>query len=172
MNRLRPTTATLMAIVVGFGLAFASLRDPSAWWEGAILPLTIVILSGAVLCAVAARGAARLVWLGCAIFGGAFFAAGYAPKADDNVLGEPRTTAILDTLIPVVSPALDAEIKKVLAPTTRDYSRLSGMMPSLGRYRRIAHSWMTLFAALLGAGFGLVLASREVRPADGPGPGL
>ena len=89
MTRLRFTLAQLMATVIFIGLGFAAIRSASLLWASAVFTLTVVVLSAAILGAMARRGRARMTWAGFALFGWIYLGTTFGPWATVNGVTAP-----------------------------------------------------------------------------------
>jgi hypothetical protein len=69
----RISIAMLLAAMVPIAVGFAALANPTAFWEGSIFLLTMVVMFAAVLGACYRRKAERAFWLGFSLFGWGLF---------------------------------------------------------------------------------------------------
>ena len=69
----RISIAMLLAAMVPIAVGFAALANPTAFWEGAIFLLTMVVMFAAVLGVCYRRKAERAFWVGFSLFGWGLF---------------------------------------------------------------------------------------------------
>jgi hypothetical protein len=65
--------AQLLAIMVPIAVGLTAIANPSAFWEGAIFVLTLILLFAAILGVIYRKGGARAFWLGFSLFGWGFY---------------------------------------------------------------------------------------------------
>lgn len=71
--RLRISLAQLLAIMIPIAIGLAAIASPSAFWEGAVFVLTLLVLFAAILGVIYRKGGERASWLGFSLFGWGFF---------------------------------------------------------------------------------------------------
>ncbi len=69
----RISIAMLLAAMVPIAVGFAALANPTAFWEGAIFLLTMLVMFAAVLGVCYRRKAERAFWVGFSLFGWGLF---------------------------------------------------------------------------------------------------
>jgi hypothetical protein len=69
----RISIAMLLAAMVPIAVGFAALANPTAFWEGAIFLLTMVVMFAAVLGVCYRRKTERAFWVGFSLFGWGLF---------------------------------------------------------------------------------------------------
>ena len=69
MSWTRFSIAGLMGVVLFTALGFAALRNANAFWASATFTVAVVMVSLALLGAIARQGTARMIWGGFAVFG-------------------------------------------------------------------------------------------------------
>ena len=98
MRRLRLHIGGLMLCFLPVAVGLAALRDPSEFGASALFSLTILALLVSVLGTVARRGAARMAFLGFAIFGISYLTLTFGPWAwinPDGLRPPPLVTRML-----------------------------------------------------------------------------
>jgi hypothetical protein len=65
----RTSIAGLLALMIPIAVGLAALTDPSPFWSGAVLVLTLTMLFSSIVGAIYRRGGRRASWLGFAVFG-------------------------------------------------------------------------------------------------------
>ena len=71
--RPRISLAQLLAVMVPIAVGMAAIASPSAFWEGAIFVLTLILLFTAIVGVIYRKGEDRAFWLGLSLFGWGFF---------------------------------------------------------------------------------------------------
>jgi hypothetical protein len=99
MMRLRFNIGTLLAVVVFLAVAFAALREATAPWESGVFTLTVAMLLAGVLLSVHRTGRGRAFWIGFALFGWTYLAAGLIPWIEPRLL-TTKGLEFLDSKIP------------------------------------------------------------------------
>jgi hypothetical protein len=69
MSWTRFSIAALMGVVLFVALGFAALKNANAFWASATFTVAVVMISLALLGAIARKGRARMIWGGFAAFG-------------------------------------------------------------------------------------------------------
>ena len=87
----RFTILGLMALVLGFAVAIAALRNADDHWAGGLLLATALLIGVAALGAVYHGGRRRAGRLGFAVFGGGYFALAFLGLSEPNVARLPTT---------------------------------------------------------------------------------
>jgi len=87
MNRLRFTLAQLMAVVLYVGFSFAALRNANEIWASMAFTLAFLMVSVALVGALARRGRARMAWAGFAVFGWSRLVVDVFPPMTNSVVG-------------------------------------------------------------------------------------
>src|SRR4051812_29116963 len=95
MSRPRVSIAGLMGVVLFIGVGFAALKGASRLWASALFTLTLAVLLGASLGAVARRGPERMAWTGFAVFGWSYLILSFwlLPWPKSDPLGPPPLLA-------------------------------------------------------------------------------
>jgi hypothetical protein len=65
----RISIAQILALIVPIAVALAAITNPSGFWEGTILLLTLLVLFTAIVGAIYRKEAERAFWLGIVVFG-------------------------------------------------------------------------------------------------------
>jgi hypothetical protein len=104
MRMARPTIAALMALVLLTGVGLAGLTRPSQLAAAFFFSAATVILTGAIVGALYARGSARAFWGGFAIGGWTYLIFQYAPPLDTQVGPYTLPEAVLDILYDATAP--------------------------------------------------------------------
>ena len=167
MARFRLTIAQLMAFVLFAGFGFAAMRSASVLWSSAIFTLTVVVLSAAILVAMARRGRVRMTWVGFALFGWIYFGTTFGPWAHVNGVTPPPYLSRL---------ALDYWDAQLWSNSRIDtgphgellFSRFNSAVPwgpsDAFQFRRIGHCLAAIMFGLGGAVLGRHLAAKDERP--------
>jgi hypothetical protein len=183
MTRLRFTLAQSMAIVILIGVGLAALRSASALWSSALFTLTVVVLSAAILGAMAFRGRARMTWAGFALFGWIYLGTAFGPWAEGNGLKAPPyvTRWVLDytSQRSWYANRIDTGVPgEVLFPAPSIMYGMGGGMKSgqvsgapapvvlvdMFHFRRIGHCIAAIVFGLIGALVGRIMAARNDQP--------
>ena len=192
MKSNRLTIAGLMTFVLFAAVGFAALRQPTLLWASAVFTATVLLLSTAVVGALARQGRGRLIWSGAAIFGWAYLLIAFGLGSTSNGATPPFLTKALSdsdyqrnkTNLSGVdnSPPLGEDITepkggndlvqvKVIqtaegpigvADSSRQPPRSVPGFDWLDQ-RRIVHSLAALLFAAIGAGVGRLFAAKEER---------
>src|SRR4051794_16607659 len=99
MRRFRFTIASLLAVVLFTGLAFAALRGGTGGWGSIVFTSTAGILLPSVPLAVHRAGDARAFWVGFALFGLGYLLASLIPPVESR-LATTRGLSYVDSKIP------------------------------------------------------------------------
>jgi hypothetical protein len=99
MRRPRFTIASLLVFVLFLAFGLAALRESTEVWDVAVFGVTFLLLLTSVLLAVHRTGPRRAYWLGFALFGGAYLAAGLIPPVGAR-LPTSKGLVYLDSLVP------------------------------------------------------------------------
>jgi hypothetical protein len=86
MRNLRFTIASLLGVVLFFGVGFAALREANDLWESGLFTLTVGILLVGVLLAVYRAQTKRAYWVGFALFGWVYLALTLVPSIEARLL--------------------------------------------------------------------------------------
>jgi hypothetical protein len=86
MRNFRFNIATILGMILLFGIGFAALRESSDLWESGIFTVTLGVLLVAVLVAVHRREAKRAFWIGFALFGWSYIALAQVPSIESRLL--------------------------------------------------------------------------------------
>src|SRR6516162_9519888 len=172
-----------MAIVLVSGFGFAALRSAAVLWASAIFTLTVVVLSAAILGAMARRGRARMMWAGFALFGWIYLGTTFGPWAEGNgVKAPPYVTrwaldywdakewygGRLDTAPP--GEVLFSRFAPVQARPIVGAIRAGPLpgppmtVPDAFQFRRIGHCLSAILVGMGGAILGRLLAVEDDRP--------
>ena len=66
--------AQLLVVMVPIAVGLAAIANPSAFWEGTIFLLTLILLFAAIIGVAYRKGVNRAFWLGFSLFGWGFYA--------------------------------------------------------------------------------------------------
>jgi hypothetical protein len=69
----RISIAQILALMVPIAFGLAALANPSAFWEGTIFALTMLLLFAAIVGVIYRNGGDRAFWLGFSVFGWGFY---------------------------------------------------------------------------------------------------
>jgi len=189
--RLRFSIASLLAAIVSCGVALAALHSASAPWASALFTVMVVVLSAAILGAMAARGRHRLTWAGLAIFGWIYLAIAFGPwpfnpDGPPPLLTVPLLDAIQDAVVsdgktPYLALDHERPNERQMAIRGNVGPTVGNLMPppppggykqvSLVSYRQVGHSLGAALFGLVGALLGRFCAARS-EAADGRGDGV
>jgi hypothetical protein len=165
------------------GVGFAGLRAATVLWASAVFTVTVLVLSAAVLGAMAHRGRGRLAWAGYAVFGWVYLAMTFGPWPNGNAVSTPPflTQAILSSFEPDTRGGADmvidtgpqgepvpdppgAVVPKVsrmsIRPGATAQAPFSGRVISMLQYRRVGHSLGALLSGLVRGLVGRFFAAR------------
>ena len=180
--RVRFSIAGVMVVVLLLAVGFAGLRTASAIWASAVFTLTVTLLAGAMLGAVACRGPSRIAWLGFGVFGWTYLLATFWLWPGPNGVSAPPflTKALLDSFQPslrtagviTLDPGPTGEMSTEPPPMPMSPRRFAGRIVNLLHYRRIGHTLAAIVFGLLGALLGTLFSARsetaeEQRPISG-----
>jgi hypothetical protein len=173
--RIRFSIAGVMGAVLIFAVVFAGLSAASALWASAVFTLTVTLLAGAIVGAVACRGPSRIAWLGFGVFGWTYLLATFWLWPVPNGVTAPPflTKALLDSFQPSLNTATVMWIDP--GPPGEMSTELRPMTPFKGRvvnrlhYRRIGHTLAAIVLGLFGALLGTLLRARS-EAAEGQRP--
>ena len=166
MSRLRFTIAQAMALVLLTGIGFAALRSASILWASAVFTLTVVVLSAAILGAMARRGRARMTWAGFALFGWVYLGTAFGPWADGNgVKAPPYVTKWLFDFTTSWPPWVDngPSGEMLFTPPPPVLVPIAAFRSAL-QFRQVGHCLAAILFGLVGAGLGRFLAMRDEQP--------
>src|SRR5271166_6770590 len=104
MRKLRFHIASLLAIVLILGFAFAALRESSELWESGLLTATLGILLISILLAIHRTEKRRAFWLGFSLFGSAYLGFSLVPSIEPRLI-TTKALAFLDSKLPRSIPA-------------------------------------------------------------------
>jgi hypothetical protein len=187
MRRLRVPIAAVMLSILLIAVGLAALRDPSELWASALFTATILALLVSILGTVARRGAARMAFLGFALFGTSYLVLAFGPwpwTNPDGLRPPPLVTRVLlDQLRESeVGPASDwkdirfeaqwygtfqhlatcpADLTFVPPPAGSVQTPSLSLLFDISPYKQIAHSVMALVAGVLGAIAGRIITPRQ-----------
>src|SRR5262245_56436953 len=187
MRRLRVPIAGLMLSLLPVAIGLALLRDPSELRASALFSLTILVLLVSVLGTVAQRGAARMAFLGFALFGAIYLILAFGPWAWINPDGLRPPSLVTRMLLDQIKEAKlglasnwedrrdtinwngrltqlsfgPADAALVPPPSGQGSGLTMYLVFDISPYKQIAHSMLALVAATLGAIAGRIIAARE-----------
>jgi hypothetical protein len=187
MTRLRFTLAQLMAIVIPIGVGLAALRSASVVWTSAVFTLTVLVLSSAVLGAMAFRGRARMTWAGFALFGWIYLATVFGPWSEGHGVKPPPylTRWLLDYTLtrywyanridtappgevlfptPAFTVGMGGGISGAMTPGQIAGSPAPVVFVNMLQFRRIGHCLGAILFGLVGAVVGRAMAARNDQP--------
>jgi hypothetical protein len=185
--KVRFSIAGLLVVIAFFGVGLAALRSASALWASALFTAAVVVLSAAILGAIASRGRVRLTWTGLAVFGWIYLAIAFGPWPF-NPDGPPAliTLPVLDYIQDSIFwdgktyyRTLDRRDPHDLVGTIRgNMSPVAvNLLPApppggyktvlLVSYRQVGHALGAAFFGLIGALLGRFFAARN-EAADRP----
>jgi hypothetical protein len=145
MTRLRFTLAQLMAIVLYLGFCFAALRNADRFWANATYTIAIFSVATAVLGVIIRRGAARVTWIGYAVFGWTYVLLDMLPSWTSRGFGFER----------VVRPNLI-----IMWAIGRLYPYLN-TSSNLLQYDQTSYSLGMILCGLIGAVLARLLAMKD-----------
>lgn len=162
---VRFTIASVMATVLGLGVALAVLRYPSPLWASLLFTVALALPLAAILHALAHRGRRRLPSIGFALFGLVFLSVSFdLPNSAVTLRGSyPPPDAIITRALADLSPYLNPEVAALAsfvpggAAMERRYAYLS-CCASLG----------SIAFALIGGLWGRLLVRTSHRDRTGP----
>jgi hypothetical protein len=99
MRNFRFNIATILGVILCFGIGFAALRESSDLSESAIFTLTFGVLLVSILLAVHRSDAKRAFWIGFALFGWCYVALAQVPPIESRLL-TTKGLAYLDSKVP------------------------------------------------------------------------
>jgi hypothetical protein len=99
MPKLRFNIASLVGVILVFGIGFAALRESSDLWESGVLALMIGVLLISILLAVHRTESKRAFWLGFALFGWAYMGLTFMPSVESRLI-TTRALHYLDAKVP------------------------------------------------------------------------
>jgi hypothetical protein len=105
MKFARFSIASLLSTVAIFAVGLACLMFASTPWAGAVLSVTLGILTLALLGVGYRRGERRAFWVGFALCGWAYMALSSGPWFTDYIRPRLVTTSLLDWLYPLLIPS-------------------------------------------------------------------
>jgi hypothetical protein len=86
MRNLRFNIASLLGVILFFGVGFAALREANNLWESGLFTLTVGILLVGILLAVYRALARRAFWVGFTLFGWVYLALSLVPSIEARLL--------------------------------------------------------------------------------------
>jgi len=92
LPRVRFSLRGLLAAVAFVAVACAGLRYANGWWASSLFTLALFVLIMAVLGAACSKGPRRMTWLGCALFGWAYFLLVFGPWSREHLAPRLATT--------------------------------------------------------------------------------
>jgi hypothetical protein len=99
MRRFRFNIASLLGVILLFGVGFAALRESNALWESGAFTLTIGVLLISILLGIHRVGKGRAFWLGFAIFGSAYLGLSLVPSIEPRLITS-KALAYLASKVP------------------------------------------------------------------------
>jgi hypothetical protein len=179
--RIRFSIAGVMGAVLVFAVGFAGLSAASALWASAVFTLTVTLLAGAIVGAVACRGPSRIAWLGFGVFGWTYLLATFWLWPVPNGVTAPPflTKALLDSFQPSLvtakvtwmDPGPLGEMSTEPPPNVATpvpgrmgmptYTPFAGRVVNRLHYRRIGHTLAANVLGLFGALLGTLLRARS-----------
>lgn len=103
MRRPRITIAHLVLVVLIAGLALAAVRSGSPAWAGAMLSVTLFVMTCSLLGAALERGMPRVYWSGFAALGWTYLFLTYAPWLNERVGAALLAPNLFESLHEVLS---------------------------------------------------------------------
>jgi hypothetical protein len=166
MKPFRLPILGLMAVVLGCGLAFAALREPSAQWASLTFTAAMTVLLFALLALFVGRY--RTFWLGFVIFGWGYAYLAFGPRQWDEARPFLYTSRILSdayqALLKSATPAVQA---RLTSPTNVGYEsgapglRSDDLKTGGERFQRIGHSIASILHGVAGGLLAVFLARRK-----------
>jgi hypothetical protein len=86
MKPIRFNIASILAVILVFGVGFAALRESNDLWDSGLFTLTIGVLIISVLLAIHRMEAKRAFWIGSALFGWSYLALSVVPSIESRML--------------------------------------------------------------------------------------
>ncbi len=99
MRKLRFNIASLLILILVFGVSFAALRESSDLWESGLFTGTLGILLISVLLAIHRTAARRAYWVGFAVFGWIYVGLAVLPSVESRLI-TTKVLAYLDSKVP------------------------------------------------------------------------
>ena len=99
MRRFRFNIASLLGVILLFGVGFAALRESTELWESGAFTLTIGVLLISILLGIHRVGKGRTFWLGFAIFGSAYLGLSLVPSIEPRLITS-KALAYLASKVP------------------------------------------------------------------------
>jgi hypothetical protein len=187
MRWLRFPIAAVMLSILPIAVGLAALRDPSELWASSLFTATIMALLVSILGTVARRGAARMAFLGFALFGSSYLVLAFGPWPwinPDGLRPPPLVTRILLDRLRAGEAGLASNWKDIrlnaqwygqfpqLASSPADLTIVpppSGTVTAgslnllfdISPYKQVAHLVMALVAGVLGAIVGRIITPRQ-----------
>jgi hypothetical protein len=197
MPKLRFNIASLLGVILVFGIGFAALRESSDLWESGVLTLMIGVLLISILLAVHRTESRRAFWLGFALFGWAYMGLTFMPSVESRLV-TTRALHYLDSKLPgramviysnrgtgsgtgnnqVYSIAVTAGWTQ-LATSSQGQVRLwnaatgkllGGWSGTTENFVRIGHSLLAVVSALLGGWLSKYLDTKNPQGTSRPVP--
>jgi hypothetical protein len=167
MPRTHLTIASLLLVVVFFGVVFAGLRTASDGWLKLVYMLTFMAL---VYAAIAARYRSAF-WYGFAVAGWAYFLIGCHPWITTASFTQPRYLAnqgiLTSVVIETVSVLLSGREPFAMVPVwDRSFREPSALETSASIRAIICHCSLTIPFALVGGLVAGAMARRGSAQAD------
>jgi hypothetical protein len=165
----------LLVLFAMVALAIVSLRYASAWWQVAILCLTLAVFFGMVIVALVGRGARQAFAIGMAVvMGGYAFLQSREPDPTPINIGLPSTYLLVRLQRAI------GEVRYFDAQTTQEvvgYNPVTASpngprvypdtVPMLKHVLPIGHCWLALLLGFIGGCFARSVSlgrAKEVRP--------
>ncbi len=98
MHRFRFNIASLLGIILVFGVGFAALRESSDLWESGVFTLTFAALLISILFAVHRTESRRAFWIGYALFGWTYPGLSLVPSIESRLI-TTKALAYLDSKV-------------------------------------------------------------------------
>ncbi len=86
MRRIRFNIASLLGVIVVFGVGIAALRESSDLWESGVFTLTLTALLVSILLAVHRKESRRAFWVGFALVGSAYLGLSLFPSIESRLI--------------------------------------------------------------------------------------
>jgi hypothetical protein len=193
MRQIRFNIASLLGVILVFGVGIAALRESSDLWESGVFTLTLATLLISILLAIHRTEFKRAFWVGFALFGWTCLGLSLVPSIESRLI-TTKALAYLDSKVPGRPPGaftvgfsatdIGFPVNRVqavafnsngtqLATSSQGTVRLwdlgsgkllSGWRGASENFVRIGHSLLSLIAGILGGQLSRHLDARNREP--------
>jgi len=156
MTLPRLTIAQLMALILYVGLCLVALRNANAFWASTTFTVAIILVSVALVGAIARKGKDRMTWIGFAVFGWACVIIGLFPSIFDPRRG-----------FGAFAPVPQFTITPPLLMAWACFRFSDYIQPKSGdsiSFMSVCYSLEIILFGIVGAVFGRLVAPRDDLP--------